>query len=72
MTDRRSSFWKRMPKWQPVQQELSPAAFIAELDALERQAVESERAIARDRRFSLARRRMAERNVAAFEARANG
>jgi hypothetical protein len=61
-----------MPKWQPVQAELSPAAFIAELDAIERQAVENERAIAADRRFSLARRRIAARNVAAFEARAHG
>lgn len=67
---RASDFWQRMPKWQPPQQlELSPRAFIEELDAIEARAIEHERAIARDLRFSLARRRMAERAVRAYEGR---
>lgn len=69
---RASKFWRDMPTWQARQPDLSPSEFIAELDRIEAMAIAHERAVAQDNRFSLARRRAAVLNVAAFEARTNG
>lgn len=72
MSRRPSKFWRDMPTWQARQPDLSPREFIAELDRIERMAIEHERAVMNDRRFSQARRNVAAANVAAFEARAHG
>lgn len=72
MSARPSKFWRDMPTWQARQPDLSPREFIAELDRIEAMAIAHERSVMNDERFSLSRRRVAQRNVAAFEARANG